>query len=517
MTKTSHGVNELNRRRQAALAMGGADKIARLQEAGRLNVRQWIAGLLDNGKFDEQGLLAHSNRAEVRDRTPADGKICGYGTIESREVAVCADDVTVLAGAGGHIGTLKSSKLYEYALRRGIPYITLGVAGGGRIPDIMGAAGMMSHTGFTTPRERRMPHIAAIMGECYGSPAWDAARADIVIQVKGSVMAVTSPYVLTVATGETALPEQLGGWEFHARQTGLVDLVAEDDQECLLLIRRVLSYLPGNATQLPPVVPCQEDRQQRLDALLDIVPEDPKKTYDMHHVIELIADPDTVLELKPLYDGSLITSLARLDGHVVGLMANNPQVGAGAMRWGACEKGAAFIALCDAYHIPLIFLHDTPGFLVGQAAEDHKIALKIISFVDALIQSTVPRVSVIIRKSYGMAHLNMAGANMGCDQLLAWPTAEVSFMGPEVAINVTHGRKLAGMTPDDAAAAKERLLSEMAAANQLWEAAGLNFIDKIIDPADTRKELIAALRRARGTDGKAGRSQRKIANWPTMW
>ncbi|MCA9946711.1 MAG: hypothetical protein KC449_24685, partial [Anaerolineales bacterium] len=196
-------------------------------------------------------------------------------------------------------------------------------------------------------------------------------------------------------------------------------------------------------------------------------------------------------------------------------LANNPLVTAGAMGPGACEKATAFICFCDSFHIPLIFLHDTPGFLIGQAAEMRKMPLKIMTFIQVLHQSTVPRVSVVIRKSYGMAHCNMAGGNMESDMLLAWPTAEVSFVAPEVAVNIVYGRKLNQIhDPDEAAATKAALIEELDRANAPWDAAGANFIDKVIDPCDTRWEIIKALRRARGADGQQGFSQRRLASWP---
>ena len=384
----------------------------------------------------------------------------------------------------------------------------------------MGSYGMMSMTYpvMGKPRDRRVPLVTTIMGVCYGGPGWTAAVSDIVIQVKGSIMAVGGPAILSIATGEQATPEALGGWEQHAYTTGQVDLFAESDEDCLWLARKVLSYLPSSSGSLPPVVPALTPAEERLERLLEIVPSDPKAAYDMHEVVELIADEGTVLELKPFYDGSLITALARLDGHTVGFLANNPMVTAGAMGPGACEKAAAFIALCDSFHIPLIFLHDTPGFLLGQAAEDRKMPLKIMTFIEALNQSTVPRVSCVIRKSYGMAHCNMVGGNMGADTLFAWPGSQVSFVAPDVAVSIVHGRKLAQIEDaQEQAATHEAMMAELERGSAPWAAAGANLIDKIIDPRDTRLELVRALRHARGSDGERGRSERRLASWPRMF
>lgn len=498
-----------------ALAMGGEARLSRKRDAGQLNARERIDCLLDDNSFQEQGLLAVSDRHEDRARTPADGKITGFGRIDDRAVFVAADDATIKAGAYGRVGSDKGHHALEYAIRKGFPCINLGEAGGGRIPDIMGAVGMMH---IVLPidqptRDRFVPYVATIMGDCHGGPTFYAAIADIVIQVKGSVMAVTGSPVLAAATGEEVEPQDLGGWELHAKVTGQVDLFADDDEQCLQLVRKVLSYLPSNANHLPPVVPSDDSPERRLDEIYDMLPASPRKGYDMRRVLKLIADADSVLELKPFYDRALITAFARLDGRVVGFLANNPMFNAGAMGWGACEKATSFIALCDSFHIPLVFLHDTPGFFVSKAAEEHKMPLRIMQFIDALHHATVPKVAVIVRKSYGMAHCNMLGGNMGADCLLAWPTADVSFMAPDVAVNVVYGRDLD--KAEDREAERDRLLADMKEINGPWEAAGLNIIHDIIDPADTRTELCRALERARGPDGEMGRSERKIASWPT--
>ncbi|MES1943865.1 carboxyl transferase [Salinisphaera sp. PC39] len=509
--------DELSDRLARAEAMGGGDKIARQHDKGRLTARERIARLVDADSFEERWALAHSDLPEAADKTPADGKVCGFGTVDGRRAFVSADDVTVMAGAGGRVGVRKQSRGMQYAVEKGYPCIHLGDAGGARVPDIMGSAGMMSMVypiAGAPPRDRRVPAIVAIMGECFGGAAWSASVSDIVIQVKGTAMCVGGPSILEIATGERADTEELGGWQLHARTTGQVDLFAEDDEHALALARRALGYFPDHAGKLPPVWAPAPGRRTREPGFVDAVPADPRATYDMHHVLRLIADPDTLLELRPYFDPSLITALGRLDGRVVGFLANNPKSTAGAMGPGACEKAVAFIALCDSFHIPLVFVHDTPGFFVSKAAEARGMPLRIMNFIEALHQSTVPRVSLIVRKSYGMAHCNMAGGNMDSDAVLAWPTADVSFMAPAVAVNVVYGRKIAKM--DDPEAARQAYAEELARANAPWDAAGAGYVDRVIDPADTRLELIRTLETARGPDGEGGRSHRRLANWPRM-
>ncbi len=430
---------------------------------------------------------------------------------------VSGEDATVFAGSGGRVGVKKDHDAMSYAVKKGYPIVALGDGGGARIPDIMGATGMMSmvYPIGGRPRDRRVPFIATILGECYGGPTWKASVADLVIQVKGAVMAVSGPPVLAAATGEEVTKEEIGGWELHARVTGQVDLFAESEKDCMVLVRRALSYFPNNADELPLVLPSQDPSDRALEDILTVLPERAKVAYDMHKILTRVFDHESLLELKPLYDASLITSLGRLDGHPVGVLANNPMQRAGAMGPGACEKATAFICLCDSFHIPLVFFHDTPGFFVSKAAEEKKMPLKIMTFIEALHQSTVPRLSVVVRKSYGMAHCNMSGGNMRSDCLVAWPTADVSFMAPEAAANVVFGRKVDDY--NDAEGPRAELIEQMKRLNAPWEAAGAGLFDDVIDPRDTRRVLVEALHRALGPRRDRGRSERRLASWPRMF
>jgi acetyl-CoA carboxylase carboxyltransferase component len=267
--------------------MGGAEKIGRQHGKGRLTARERIEWLLDSGSFDEMGLLAHSDLPEAADKSPADGKVTGFGLVNGRSVFISADDVTVMAGAGGRVGVGKQFQWATYAAEKGYPCLHLGDAGGARVPDIMGSAGMMSmvYPIKSAPRDRRVPLITTIMGECYGGPSWTAAVSDIIIQVKGAIMAVGGPSILQVATGEEATPEELGGWELHAQHTGQVDLFADSDEECLWLVRQVLGYLPDNADEPPPSA---KARAAVSGDVYTAVPADAKRAYDMHDLINLV-------------------------------------------------------------------------------------------------------------------------------------------------------------------------------------------------------------------------------------
>ncbi|MBI4963189.1 MAG: carboxyl transferase [Desulfomonile tiedjei] len=508
---------ELKRRKAKALEMGGPEKVARKHAEGLGTARERVEKLLDPGTFFEMGALCHSDVPGMEDKTPADGKIAGFGTIDGRTVAVTADDATVLAGTGGRVGVEKEHRLTRWAAEKGYPVINLGEGGGARIPDIMGSEGLSSMTmrKEMAVRCRQVPFVATIMGECFGGPSWLAALADFVVQVKGSCMAVSGPRVLEVATSEQVTNEELGGWKLHAEITGQVDRVAEGEEDCFRIVREFLAYMPSNAGEVPPVVPpTGDDQETRQERLLSIVPAESRRGYDMSRVIKTIVDDERVFMLKPDFDRSVITCLARIDGRSVGIIANQPMHTAGAMGPDGCDKCTSFICLCDSFNIPLIFLHDTPGFLVGKAAEYKRMPGKIINFIEAVALSSVPKISLVIRKSYGMAYSNMCGTGMGADFVLAWPNAEISFMAPEVAANVVYRRKID--ESDDIKAARDQAEQQIRAAGAPWKAAGLGLLEDVIDPRDTRKVLSQILKLARGHDGEY-RSKRQLANWPTTF
>lgn len=510
-------LDELRRRKAKALEMGGAAKVERIKAKGASTARERISALLDaESSFLESGMLNHSDVEGMEEKTAADGKICGFGSIEGRTVAVTADDPTILAGSGGRVGSAKAMRVHRMAIEKGYPIINLGEAGGARIPDIQGSDGLSSMTmkAEAGRRMRRVPMVSTIMGECFGAPSWMAALSDFVVQVKGSCMAVSGPRVLEMATGERVGIEELGGWKLHAEVTGQVDRVAEDEADCFRIVREFLSFLPSNANQLPPrstdLDPAADARQAQLN---EMVPVEPQRGYDMTRVIQAIADHERIFVTKPDFDRSVIACLARLDGYPVGIIASQPSKLSGAMGPEGCDKSIGFLCLCDSFHIPVILMHDTPGFRVGKDAEAKRMPSKIINFIEALAMTTVPKISLVIRKSYGMAYSNMGGHGMGADFEFAWPGADISFMAPEVAANVVYQRKI-----EESANPEEtwrHAVEEMRLGSAPWRAAGLGYLDDVIEPAATRRTLIRALELARGESG--GRSQRMLANWPTSF
>lgn len=508
------GLEDLARRRERARQMGGAEKVQRQHHRGRLTARERIDGLLDEGSFFEIGMLNHSDMPGLEERTPADSKVAGFGRINGRPVVVIANDFTVLAATSSRVAGRKEGGLKLAAERYGCPLIYLGEASGARIPDIMGSRGMASFGGGghdtylqMMNRVRYSPMVTAIMGECYGMPTWMACLSDFVVQVKGSAMGVSGPRVLKLAISEDVTDEELGGWQVHAEITGMVDRVAEDEEECFRLIRDFLSYMPSHRDELPPRLPMPRGCGDEAARILDFLPEKRNRGYDMERILRCVVDMGRLFPLKPLFGRTVITALARVGGRSVGIVANQPLVHGGAMDADGIDKVLSFLCLCDTFNIPLLFFHDIPGFLVGKEAERRRVSAKIMNYMNALGQVTVPRISIVVRKSYGMAFWNMCGSGCGADFLVAWPTAEISFVDPQIAANVVLG---------DKADHDRSLVQKLVEDASPYGAAGLHYIHDVIDPRETRDYIIRALDICQGSPS-GGMSQHRLANWPTKF
>lgn len=506
-------INELQRKKEKAKLMGGKEKIERQHSLGRYTARERVERFVDSGSFLELGMLNHSDQPGAEEKSPADGYICGLAKVDGRPVVVQASDKTVFAGAEGQVHLRKAKAVRKYAVEHGLPIFELAEGGGLRMPDGMGSDGISaslpSREGLR--HGRRVPYISGIMGDSFGGPTWHAVSADFAVQVKGTCMAVGGPRMLEMATGEKISPEELGGWKLHAEKTGQIDVAVDNDDECMEKMKEFFSYMPLNAEEEPPRKETKDDPFRLLDEVIDIVPVQRNRAYDMNKLIKVIVDDGEFFELKPLYGRALITGLARLDGRVVGIMANQPMRNAGAAGPNECDKAIEFICLCDSYHIPLIFLNDVPGFLIGSKGEEQKIPTKIMVWNQALAYSTVPKLTVIVRKSVGMAYANMCGPGMGADFVVAWPTAEINFTGPEVGVNVVYGQQL--KNSENAAEERKELLHQWSFDSSPYKAASKHYIDDIIDPRETRKFLCQALEYACAKNGS--KSERLLANWPT--
>jgi acetyl-CoA carboxylase carboxyltransferase component len=502
---------DLAKRKAHALAMGGAEKLAARRAEGNLNARERIERLLDPGSFLESGLYSTSHRPEVRERTPADGKIAGFGRIEGRPVALVSNDFTVMGASSSVVNGKKIRHMREVATRSGMPLVFLGESAGARMPDRMGSAGraILGQDPAEYQRLRQSPWISALLGPCYGSSTWYACMSDYVVMRKGALMAVASSRVTSMAISQPVDAEELGGWKLHAETTGLVDQVVESDEEALAAIRRFLGYLPAHHGEAPPRVPVPEGADGGAARMLDLVPEDPRKSYDVRKVIDALADPGSLLELKARFGKSICIALVRLDGRTVGVIANNPMFKGGAIDVDACAKATGFMVFCDSFNIPLVFLVDQPGFLIGVDGERRAAPGKIINWMNALSLVTVPRISVVMRKSYGQAYLNMGGGR-NSDEVVCWPSADLGFMAPAVGANVLRGER----APD--AAGSQQLADELARDTSAWGLAQLYEAHSVIDPRETRACLISLLevhRRRHGSEVGAHR----LAAWPTSY
>ncbi len=502
-------------KRAAALMMGGPDKVEKQHAKGRLTARERIDNLLDEGSFFEFGMLATSDLPGMEDRTPADGLILGYGTMAGREVGVIANDFTVLASTNARINLKKMLQFKAQIKKSRIPLIWLGEAGGARMPDCQGAKNICTLGGGGThslfpeyTHFREMPFVMAAMGECYGVPDFEAMLADCVIQVKGSVLSISGPRALNRAIGQVHTGEEMGGWEVHDTITGICDRVAKDEPHCFELIKKFLSYMPDSNRKRPARLPVPDNSGRNMDDILSVLPEKRTRTYDMRKLIQYMVDGEEIFELKPNFGKMLVTCLARIDGEVVGIIANNPLYNVGAMDTDGLEKHTSFLCLCDSFNIPIIFLHDTPGHMVGKEAEHKRVGARVVNNLQALCQVTVPKIAIVIRKSYGQAAVNMCGPGIGPDYFVSWPTGELGFMEPTIAVDVVFG----SLPEQD----KKIFLDQMISDLSPYPAARDYFLQDIIDPRQTRNYLARVLAVIRASDS-GGIGEHRLANWPTKF
>ncbi|MEC9088494.1 MAG: carboxyl transferase domain-containing protein, partial [Actinomycetota bacterium] len=471
--------------------MGGADKVAKMEEEGDRTIRQHIEDFLDTDSFREIGTFSRSIRLEEREKTPGDGKIGGHGTVNGRPVAVFGDDITVYRGSSSIVGTRKEHRLYERAMAMGTPIVHFGETGGARIPDTMGAEGISEPGGLfeLAKRQHRVPMATMVTGQSFGGSSFLSALSDYVVMVRGSCLAVTSPKVFEIATVEVISFEEVGGVDVHARKTGQIDLGVETDEEGYEAIKRWLSYLPNNAWESAPRVEPVGSLEHDPE-LGDMVPSKRTRGYDMRRVVQRIVDPESMLELQPLYARNVVCGLARLNGFSVGVIANNPMFGAGTLDPQACHKIIRLATVCDSYNIPIIFLADVPGFMVGERVEHELMLHWGMRMMHALQNCSAPTLTVCIRKAFGLAWQAMNGSQMPALGVYSWPGAEIGFMDPEVGVNVAFGSKLARIEGENAREAQRlELVREVGESTNPYEAAGTMRIDEIIDPGDTRGVL----------------------------
>ncbi len=489
---------------------------ANQHKRGKLTARERIDLLLDPGTFVElQPLVRHrATGFGMADKRPyTDGVVTGWGLVEGRKVFVFAHDFRIFGGALGERFASKIHKLMALAESTGAPVIGLNDGGGARIQEgILGLAGFGGIFAANTRASGVIPQISVMLGPCAGGAAYSPALTDFVFMVRGtSNMFITGPDVVRAVTGESITLEELGGADLHANHSGVASFVLDDEQSCLQQVRYLLSYLPSNNTEAPPRQPT-EDRPDRLcDALLDLVPGDPTRAYDVRDVIAEIVDDGEFLEVRDQQARNVVCALAHLDGHVVGIVANQPQHLAGALDIDASEKAARFVRTCDAFNIPLISLVDVPGFMPGADQEHQGIIRRGAKLLYAYCEATVPRIQLIMRKAYGGAYIVMDSKAIGSDLCYAWPTNEIAVMGAEAATKIIHRRELAaegigsGRHQELIAEYEEELLTPYVGAEH-------GLIDDVIDPSMTRIVLIQALDTLRNKSASLPR--RKHGNIP---
>ncbi|HVD56965.1 MAG TPA: acyl-CoA carboxylase subunit beta [Thermoleophilaceae bacterium] len=493
-------VDDLHERRDEARRGGGEERIARQHEQDKLTARERLALLIDDGTFVELGIHGRphfSQRAMEGRDAPADGVVTGYGKIDGRLVAVAAYDFTVMAGSMGMTGELKVSRLRELALGKRIPMVWLLDSAGARIQEAAGS--LFAGSGHLFREEviasGVIPQVAALMGPCAAGTAYIPGLADFVPMVKGrGSMALAGPHLTKAVTGEDVTQEELGGARVHTRVSGVADLEVDSDESCIAAIRSYLSFFPSNCDEAPPRREGGDPPERADDDLLDLLPDSPRHPYDMYELIRRIVDDGEWFDLKPRWARTIITCLARMGGRSVGIVANQPKHLGGILENDSADKAARFINLCDAYGVPLLFLMDVPGFMVGTKVEQAGIIRHGAKMLYAVSRATVPKVTVIVRKAYGAGYYVMCGKAYEPDLIVAWPSAEISVMGPEGAVNIIFRKQIEASEDPDAARAE--MIEGIRRTIDPYIAAGNAMIDDVIDPRETRPTVIRALEMA---------------------
>jgi acetyl-CoA carboxylase carboxyltransferase component len=492
-------IDELTSRRDAVRAATSPAAAERLRAQGKLSARERVEALLDPGSFVEMGIHGASRHPDLKARTPADGIVVGHGTIDGRIVYVASDDATVLGGTRGRVGEVKVSRVRAQALAHGKPFVAMMEAGAARVQESDGAmaAGMGARFGEHFRMSGRVPQAAAILGGAFGGPSFTAAQSDFVtIAAKTGFMGMSGPLVVKVGIGETVTSEAIGGAEMSATVTGQVDHVGADDTESLQAIRQFLSYLPSNCDELPPVAaarPAALDTPEGRDKLRAMIPDIGRQAYDMRKVLALVVDGGEIFHYRPRYAPNLITALARMAGQPVGFVASNPMARGGVLDEKAAHKARKFIETCDAFHIPLVFFTDAPGFLVGPDIERHRMVSLAARLLNVLCAATVPRITIVARKAIGLAYIALGGRVMNPDAIVAWPTAHFDVMGPEAGVELVYGKDIANAA--DPAARRAEIMDKLEHESSAFEAAAMGLIDDVIDPGETRAVILDALAR----------------------
>jgi len=493
-------LQELRRRSDEAEAGGGAERREKEHKAGKLTARERIQLLLDEGTFEELDKFVRHRCTDfgMEDQRPAgDGFVTGFGRIDGRLVYAFAQDFTVFGGSLSETNAQKICKIMDLAMRAGAPVIGLNDSGGARIQEgVMSLAGYADIFLRNTLASGVVPQISAIMGPCAGGAVYSPAITDFIFMTReNSYMFVTGPDVIKTVTHEEVSKQELGGAMTHNEKSGVAHFISRDDADCCAMIRELMSFLPSNNLEDTPVRTTSDSPTRREESLNTLVPEDAFKPYDIKDAIHAIVDEAYFFEVHEHYAKNMVVGFARLDGHAVGIVANQPAFLAGVLDINASVKGARFVRFCDAFNIPLITFEDVPGFLPGTQQEFGGIIKHGAKLLYAYAEATVPKITVITRKAYGGAYCVMASKHIRTDANFAWPTAEIAVMGPEGAVNIVYKRDLDKAPEAEREKIRQQKIAEFRErfANP-FVAAERGYIDAVIEPAETRTRIINALR-----------------------
>lgn len=487
---------------------------AKQRSEGKMTARERIEKLLDPGSFIEEFMLAETQSTDfgmAERKRPSDGVVTGYGTIEGRPVYLFAQDRTVLAGTVGSAHAEKIAYVIQTARKLGIPLIGLYDSVGARIQEGLSVTTAIGKIFFENSiSSGAIPQISAIMGPCIGVASYSPALTDFILMVQGSSqMFITGPPVIKEVLGEDVSMEELGGAKIHSEVSGVADLTVKNDEECLSLIRRLLSFLPANFQSAPPRLETKDDPERPGEKLDRIVPEDMRKAYNILQVIKAVVDDGNFLELKGKFARNMVIGLGRLDGYPVGFVANQPMFLAGSLDVDASDKAARFIRFCDAFNIPIITLMDVPGFFPGKQQEEKGIIRHGAKLLYAYAEATVPKITVVLRKGYGGAKQAMCTREMGADRFFVWPGVELAVMGGGGAVNVLFKKEI-GQSKDPEATRKQKMEEFADRFSGPFEALAKQFAHAAIRPGETRRRLIQALKILRGKKEERPRKKHDV-------
>jgi len=509
-------LKKLEERRAKVVAGGGPKRVAAQHERGKMTARERIESLLDPGTFNEMDVFVEHRCDELgmdEVEAPGEGVVTGYGTIGGRTVYVFAQDFTVIGGSLGEFHAAKITKAMDAAVKMGVPLVGINDSGGARIQEGVDALKGYGDIFYRNVRASGViPQISVIMGPCAGGAVYSPALTDFTFMTdKTSNMFITGPQVIKAVTGEDVSAEALGGATVHSATSGVASFMFADEASTLAGIRRLLSFLPQNNVEDPPLGVSNDDPERRDSGLTELMPDLPNKPYDVRDIIGRVFDSGDFMEVQPLYAMNIVVGFARLEGRSVGIIANQPKVMAGVLDINASDKASRFIRICDSFNIPIVTLTDTSGYLPGVGQEHGGVIRHGAKLLYAYSEATVPKLTVITRKAYGGAYIAMCSRHLGADMVFAWPTAEIAVMGPEGAANIIFKKEIEEAA-DPAAARKAKIDEYKTAFANPYTAARRGYVDDVIDPADTRPRLARALRMLVGK--REAQPPRKHGNMP---